>query len=166
LLQPDGKLIIAVPPVVDDLSRQSNIDNPYHLNIWTPHQWFYLLNLYFSEVQPYRHGIHDSDVKLDFSNTPADTQVTEKDFLFSPISIDEFYRQHTLTVIFVAQKPRSKNDLPDKEKLAKFVDDSFTRPFPGNSTHQKSPQQISKPRQNSFKGLLHRLVSKVRSHSK
>jgi 2-polyprenyl-3-methyl-5-hydroxy-6-metoxy-1,4-benzoquinol methylase/uncharacterized protein YbaR (Trm112 family) len=129
LLRADGQLIIAVPPVVDALSRQSNLDNPYHLNIWTPRQWFYILSLFFSEVQPYRHGFNKQGIELDFANTPEQTHVNESDFLFKPVQLDDFYRLHTLTVIFVAQKPKPEYDLPNPGSSLKFVDDSFTRPI-------------------------------------
>ncbi len=130
LLKPEGRLIIAVPPVVDELSRQANLGNPFHLNIWTPRQWSYILSLYFSDVQSYIHGFDKPGVQLDFDNSPEQTQITEKDFSFSPVTLDEFYSHHTLTVVFVAREPRFEKDVPDQESITKFVDDSFTRSSP------------------------------------
>jgi SAM-dependent methyltransferase len=129
LLKPDGVMIVAVPPVIDEASRNANLANPYHLNIWSPRQWYYVLNLYFAEIQPYRHGFEKPDVILDFSNTPDQTVVNEKDFIFEPIPPEQFFHIHTLTVMFVVRKPRPEHELPLNGNPASFVDDSFTRPF-------------------------------------
>jgi SAM-dependent methyltransferase len=122
LLKLDGHIIIAVPPVVDELSRQSNLGNPFHLNIWTPHQWYYVLSLYFDEVQPYIHEFNKPGIQLDF---------------------DEFYNRHTLTVIFVAKNPKNEKDLPGDDSILKFVDDSFTR-SPQNFKSQSKTEVSAK----------------------
>lgn len=143
LLKPDGAVIIAVPPVTNDLQRQANLDNPYHLNIWTPLQWFHVLNLFFSEVQPYLHGFEKAGYELDFGNTPEETVVNEADFLFEPISIEEFTQRKTLTVIFVARRPKPEGEIPAWDSRPGWVDDSFTRPFdplqPPALTGSRSP---------------------------
>ena len=129
LIKNNGTLIIAVPPVVDELSKQGNIINPYHLNIWTPRQWYAVLSHYFDDVQCYRHSFSHTTINLDFANTPENTIVTERDFYFEPISVDEFYKKHTLTVIFVAHKPKVESAISPKSSTLKFIDESFTRPF-------------------------------------
>lgn len=129
LLKNNGTLIIAVPPVVDELSKQGNIINPYHLNIWTPRQWYHILEHYFDEVQCYRHSFSHMKIELDFSNTPEKTAVTERDFLFEPVSLDDFYNRHTLTTIFVAKKPKVVYAIPPENSTLEFIDESFTRPL-------------------------------------
>lgn len=129
LLKEDGTLVVAVPPVTNKESRQGNLINPYHLNIWSPRQWYYVLNQYFEDIQCYRHSFDKPNIKLNFANTPEQTIVTEKDFLFEQIQIDQFFNMHTLTVIFVVKKPRPISELPDIKEQLKFVDDSFTRPL-------------------------------------
>ena len=128
LLRPDGILIIAVPPVIDEISRTDNINNAYHLNIWTPLQWYHVLNQYFEKIQPYIHYYNKPGTVLDFNNTPDQTSVNETDFTFIPVPLDELFHQPTLTVVFTAQNPRPENLIPPPTDHVTFIDDSFTRP--------------------------------------
>jgi O-antigen biosynthesis protein len=128
LLKPDGTVIIVVPPVTDENYRNANIENPYHLNIWSPEQWYHVLSQYFSEIQAYRHDGKRSDVMLDFGNKPEETVVDETDFIFEPISLEAYYEVHSLGVVFVAKNPRDQSELPALGAPLTFVDDSFTRP--------------------------------------
>ena len=129
LLTADGQVFIAVPPVVDEISRNANISNPYHLNIWTPAQWKFALSLYFDEIQCYTHTLQKPDVSLNFANTPEETTITESDFEFRPIPLDEYYKQPgaNLTIILLASKPRPKSVIPDYFQGIPMIDNSFTR---------------------------------------
>jgi SAM-dependent methyltransferase len=129
LLKPEGILIVAVPPIVNELLRQGNLDNPFHLNIWTPRQWFHVLKLFFSEVQPYLHHFYKPGLELNLANTPKQTRVKETDFIFDPISVEGFYRPTTLTAIFVAQKPTPESTSPSPTLPLNFIEGSFTRPL-------------------------------------
>lgn len=129
LASADGVLIIGVPPVVNEASRDANLANPYHLNIWSPRQWQHVLASYFKNVQPYRHSFERQDVKLDFNRTPEQTRINEQDFRFDEIPLERFYQEETLTVIFVARRPRPESELPRVNEPILFVDDSFTRPL-------------------------------------
>jgi SAM-dependent methyltransferase len=130
LLNPIGTVIIAVPPITRDIDWTENIANPYHLNIWTPRQWYSVLGQFFEDVQPYWHGFTNNQVRLDFLNTPEQTVISEYDFEFQPIKVDDFYRRPTLTAIFLARSPRPEKDLPLEGLELKFVDQSFSRPSP------------------------------------
>src|SRR5574341_608650 len=81
LIKSDGVLVIAVPPITNAELRAADLENPYHLNIWSPRQWHNVLNQYFSEVQLYRHVFNRPGVPLDFHNTPEQTVISQKDFI-------------------------------------------------------------------------------------
>jgi glycosyltransferase involved in cell wall biosynthesis len=127
VIKSEGALIVAVPPVTDEVLKQANVDNDYHLNIWSPRQWYYTIGQYFSEVHCYRHHFEKKGVKLNLDNLPKQSKVNEQDFLFTPVSCDDFYKMGTITVIFIARKPkaREQTSLPPTPL---FIDDSFTRP--------------------------------------
>ena len=130
LIKPEGVLIIVVPPITRDVDWEVNIANRYHLNIWTPRQWYHMLSLFFSNIQPYWHGFNKPGVPLDFLNTPEQAVINEMDFIFKPISLDEYYSNPSLGVIFVVSDPISESRLPPKNLQVEFVDNSFTRsPF-------------------------------------
>jgi SAM-dependent methyltransferase len=139
LLKSDGSMMIVVPPIAHEIDWSRNIDNVYHLNIWTPRQWYHVLNMYFDEVRPYWHGFDIPGVNLDFHNTPEETVIDEKDFTFKQVSLEEFYTHPTLSVIFIVRQPRDKGLLPDLEEPLTFVDKSFTRPF------QEKPEPETPP---------------------
>jgi 2-polyprenyl-3-methyl-5-hydroxy-6-metoxy-1,4-benzoquinol methylase len=125
LLFPRGVLVLAVPPVIDEVSRKNNLDNPFHLNIWSPRQWHQVLDMFFSDIQCYRHRAKPG-IQVDLFRDPAETMITEKDFDFERVSLDELY-EPTLTVVFVARAPFPKAEMAAKSKTLTFVDDSFTR---------------------------------------
>ena len=130
ILKSEGTLVIAVPPVVDDISLRNNLDNPYHLNIWSPDQWNFILGQYFDEVQPYFHDFNKPGIKLDFNNTVEQTIVNENDFLFKSVTIDQFLVRTPITVIFTARHPRPRKAIPGAGQNMEFIDSSFTRTPP------------------------------------
>lgn len=129
LLRGSGALIVAVPPILNEELRQANIDNPYHLNIWSPQQWQSVLRTYFESVRCFRHHFEAPGVELDFSDTPETTRVRETDFSFLPTTVEEMYRFGCITAIFVAERPRAETALPQPGAPLEFVDSSFSRPF-------------------------------------
>lgn len=134
LLTPGGVLLAAVPPVIDENSKQANLQNIFHLNIWSPRQWQHVLSMFFEEIEYYVHRFEKPGISLDFSNTPEQTIITESDFTFTATALDE-YDANCLTAVFVARKPKS--DLP--EVRLDFVDDSFTRPVHKPTAGQAAP---------------------------
>jgi len=127
VLDRNGALLIAVPPVVCDRDRQVNLENPYHLNIWTPRQWYGVLSRYFDAITPYWHGFHRPGATLDFGHTPEQCGVDENDFVFEPVAIEAFYRRPALTVILVGTMPRAAETLPDPTSPVVMVEGSFSR---------------------------------------
>lgn len=127
LLKPTGTMLIAVPPITDDRLQYLNIINPYHVNIWTPRQWAHVLGMFFNETMPVLHGVEKlgADFKPEHF-TPAST-LTEKNFVFTPGTVEDFYQAFTLTAIFVAQRPRLANQIPNTDAPLSFIDESFTR---------------------------------------
>jgi O-antigen biosynthesis protein len=125
LLKYDGILIIAIPPVVNEGSKNSNLSNPFHLNIWSPRQWVNVIDKYFINIKCYNHTFDGKE--LNFCNTPEQTIITEKNFKFEQIPIDQYYTDHSLTIILVAEKHRPVNELPDKNETIQMIENSFTR---------------------------------------
>lgn len=100
VLRPDGVLIVAVLPIIHEPSRRDNINNPWHLNIWTPAQWQHVLGYYFGEIQGHRHQIDGPEpLNLLF----GDGGLTPEQFLFPPFSAAEMTQHGTITAIFVAK---------------------------------------------------------------
>lgn len=133
LLQRDGVLIVAVPPITSDMLRGLNIDNPYHLNIWTPRQWYHVLADYFATIDIYGHGYGRMGTTPDWSQPPEQTGLTEASFVFERLALDDLHytpgatSEPTITAIFVAHTPRNASELPDLASVPTFVDQSFTR---------------------------------------
>lgn len=127
LLQPQGAMIVAVPPIVDANLRAQDLLDPYHLNIWSPRQWDSVLRRYFAEVQAYQHWYEKPGVQLHLFNTPAETVLNERDFFLKPVALAHLYSLPTLSAVFVARKPVAAPRLPQPGQPVRFVDDSFTR---------------------------------------
>jgi 2-polyprenyl-3-methyl-5-hydroxy-6-metoxy-1,4-benzoquinol methylase len=126
LLHPSkGILVLAVPPVVDEVSRQANLIYPYHLNICTPRQWKSVLEIYFDQVRCYSHVFDKPGIELDFGNTPEQTKVRESDFKFAPVELNDLYSKPTITAIMVASSPKAV--APARLQGIPMVDESFTR---------------------------------------
>jgi hypothetical protein len=95
-----GRLIVAVPPIVDAASLAANEAIPYHRSNYMVAQWIELLSNRFREVQPFRHFWRDG-VEPDFSD-PFPSRLVPEDFQFEPISPQELLTRPTLTALFVA----------------------------------------------------------------
>lgn len=123
LLKPGGTLVAAVPPIFDETSKKANVDNLYHLNIWSPRQWHHVLSMFYEEVECYQHRFDQPGKTLDFWNQPEQTTIREQDFSFPAVPLEGLY-EPTLTAVFIARKPKAA--LPSLK--LDFVDDSYTRP--------------------------------------
>lgn len=108
LLKPDGTMVLAVPPITSEAARKQDAENPYHLNNWSPKQWHNAFEKFFEDIQPYRHWFDKNDEKeiLNFGNTPLQTTIDERDFLFEAVSLEELYSIPTYTAVFVIRKPK------------------------------------------------------------
>jgi len=129
LLTPNGLFIIAVPPVVDHVSRDANISNPYHHNIWSPTQWKYALSFYFDVIKCYAHGLKSSGAQLDLMNLPENSIIREDDFELKQVEIEYYYDNpnESLTIIYLASKLKPNPSLSKGIDDIPMVDDSFTR---------------------------------------
>jgi SAM-dependent methyltransferase len=128
VLDENGYLLIAVPPVIHDGSRAENLANPYHINVWSPRQWHSTLKSYFIDVQCFRHVPTLPGAQLNFANQPHESKVTERDFAFLPVTLDEWLEAPTLTSVLLARRPRDLDSLPNGLQPIVFVDDSVTKP--------------------------------------
>jgi 2-polyprenyl-3-methyl-5-hydroxy-6-metoxy-1,4-benzoquinol methylase len=126
LLDPEGTLLLAVPPITDDRLLYLNLVNPHHLNLWSPRQWAASLGAFFAQVTPYLHGVgrigQDED---EYRATGA--ELTADDFAIEAGTVDEMYQKFTLTAIWLARGPREVEQVPAEGTPVTFVDDSFTR---------------------------------------
>ena len=140
ILKPDGVMVVAVPPIVREVDWIENIANLYHLNIWTPRQWFQVFNQYFACIECYWHGLRPG-LPLNFQNTPEQTTINETDFVFKPVSVNTYYHEPSLGVIFVIRKPRAEKKLPPSGQQITVIEKSFTRPLPGQAPILKALEQ-------------------------
>lgn len=128
LLRPSGALLLAVPPITDDRLLYLNIINRYHVNLWSPRQWFHALGLFLQDVECYLHGVESIGRDFKPKHLTQTADLTEADFLFEQCDVADMYRMFTLTAIFLARRPRPESQVPVAGTPLGFVDDSFTRP--------------------------------------
>jgi 2-polyprenyl-3-methyl-5-hydroxy-6-metoxy-1,4-benzoquinol methylase len=126
LLKADGVAVFVMPPITSPELRAADLQNPYHLNSWSPRQWQHVISQYFADVRPYTHNCSSVGYPLDFANTPQQARIDERDFVFEPVKIDGL--AYSLSALFVARHPRAEGDLPVPGAPIAFVDDSFSRP--------------------------------------
>lgn len=132
LLKPDGALVVAVPPITSSHGRTLNIQNPYHLNIWSPRQWHHALSRYFATIKSYGHGFEALGQVLDFGRTPEQTGIDERNFVIEPVPVEQLADGPapsaipTITAIFVARAPHAEAEIPAEGSSLTFVDDSFS----------------------------------------
>jgi 2-polyprenyl-3-methyl-5-hydroxy-6-metoxy-1,4-benzoquinol methylase len=127
LLKPEGRILIAVPPITTADARKADLANKYHLNSWSPRQWHFVLGQYFKEISCYTHYFDKPGVSLNFANHPKEVVITEADFTFTPVSLEAMYKKPTFSAIFVASYPKPQTSIPRPGRPTKFIDDSFTR---------------------------------------
>jgi SAM-dependent methyltransferase len=127
LLKPEGRILIAVPPINTPDARRADLANKYHLNSWSPRQWHFVLGQYFKEIECYTHFFDKPGVSLDFNNHPKEVVIAEENFTFTAVPLEEMYKTPTYSAIFVAAAPRSEMEIPRAGLPPEFIDDSFTR---------------------------------------
>jgi len=96
-----GRLIIAVPPIVDDESFQANEAIPYHRSNHMVSRWIELLGARFAEVEAYRH-FWRAGIQPDFTD-PFRSRLVPEDFFFEKVSAPELMTIPTLTALFTAR---------------------------------------------------------------
>lgn len=130
LMKPGGSLLVVVPPIIGPIPRAIDLANPYHVNSWSPHQWHFVLRQYWAKIECYRHSFERSEVKLDFGNHPRDVVISEADFGFHLLELEQLYRVPTLSVVFLARQPRPARELPRRGAPLVMIDNSVSRPGP------------------------------------
>jgi 2-polyprenyl-3-methyl-5-hydroxy-6-metoxy-1,4-benzoquinol methylase len=125
LLNPQGMMIVAVPPITDDFLFAVNIANPYHLNIWSPTQWAAVFRRYFGQAKYFTHNRIKPQQVTSNTNEPWDPSKTE--YVFDAIPFDQMLTTHSLSSTFILSQPVAADQLPDSNEPIVFVDDSFTR---------------------------------------
>jgi len=128
ILRKDGTLLVVVPPVITEEDKKHNIENPFHLNIWSPQQWKHVISHYFLDVEPLRQDFTRAGVPLDFLNTPEQSVITEEDFRFSSTSLEDFIERPSLSIVFRGRHPKSVRELPEPDAAISPIDESFTKP--------------------------------------
>lgn len=127
VLSHNGEMLIAVPPVIHEYSRLENLANPYHINVWSPAQWYSALQHFFADVQCYQHISTRPDIALDFMNRPQETVITEADFAFLPVTLDQWLANPTMTLVILARMPREQTMLPRADEKLPLIDNSVTK---------------------------------------
>lgn len=130
LMKSDGILLVVVPPIIGPKPRAIDQANPYHLNSWSPHQWHFALRHFWTSIDCYRHSFERSDVTLDFGNSPEDVVISEADFAFQPVELEQIYRLPTFSAVFLARQPRPARELPRRGAPVAIIDNSVSRPGP------------------------------------
>lgn len=97
-MQPNGRWIVAVPPIRGDRELELNRANPYHLCNRTIEEWVQSFERAGWEAKLYRHW-HPEIERLDFAS-PLRSRWSPDDFLFEPVSLEEMYRLPTLSAVF------------------------------------------------------------------
>lgn len=95
-----GRLIMAVPPIVDEASLRANEAIPYHRSNYMVAAWTDLLSRKFARVSAFRHFWRDG-VEPDFID-PFPSRLRVDDFRFEETTHEEFRTRPTLTALFVA----------------------------------------------------------------
>ena len=95
-----GRVIIAVPPIVDQASLRANEAIPYHRSNHMVGGWIELLGERFARVEAYRHFPREG-VAPDFGD-PFPSRLKPEDFLFEKVDAQDLLTRPTLTALFVA----------------------------------------------------------------
>ncbi len=143
VLKSDGTMVVAVPPLINDKTRQADLDNKFHLNNWSPEQWMHTMEKYFKDVTLYCHKFTRGDeIKLDFINFPDQCKITEHDFEFIEVTPAKMRETGTLTAMFVARNPRNQDEIPSTGSPTEFIDESSSRPPPEGSAPTEAPEAL------------------------
>jgi 2-polyprenyl-3-methyl-5-hydroxy-6-metoxy-1,4-benzoquinol methylase len=126
ILNSSGKLILAVPEIQDGMVKViANLNNPFHVNIWTMKQWQHVLEQYFEEVIPYHHSVLSGST-FNSINKPEESNLTLADFEVVEAT-NPNQRGLLLTAVFLASHPKRKLKNVDR----RMIDQSFSVNPPG-----------------------------------
>lgn len=95
-----GRVVIAVPPIVDEASLRANQAIPYHRSNYMVGRWIELLAQRFANARAFRH-LPREGIAPDFSD-PFPSRLRPEDFLFEEVAPAELLVKPTLTALFVA----------------------------------------------------------------
>lgn len=117
VMKPGGLAIIAVPPIVSELSMEADMRNPFHVHHFPPIAWQRKLERFFESVECRRHiglGAYATEEshREQMTKWPADVTIRETDFEFPPIDAAEIIADHCLTAVFLCREPRA-SPLPE-----------------------------------------------------
>jgi 2-polyprenyl-3-methyl-5-hydroxy-6-metoxy-1,4-benzoquinol methylase len=127
VLKKTGILIVAVPAPRNQVGVDEELSNPYHLNIWSPQRWFLTQKRYMGSVRCFKHIFTRTDISFLPRNTPDQTIITEKDFVFQEIPLEQLQKVPTLSSVFVTSEPLPKGLLPKLGESLSLTDYSVTR---------------------------------------
>ena len=100
LLRPDGKMIIVLPPIIDDASLRVNRAIPFHRSNFSIRQWVDLFGECRWDVATYAHRVRRGCRKLDFGS-PFASELKPSDFEFEPTTVDDLYGNPPLSGVYV-----------------------------------------------------------------
>ncbi|HEV7763403.1 MAG TPA: class I SAM-dependent methyltransferase [Thermoanaerobaculia bacterium] len=103
-LSPDGKFLLAVPPITDPPGMEANLRNPYHVSNYYVHEWLERLSARFDRVSLLAH-LPPPGAQLDFGN-PFPSAIEPASFAFVERSLASFAGADVLTAVFVCQGAR------------------------------------------------------------
>jgi SAM-dependent methyltransferase len=103
LLAPGGTFLLAVPPIVDEWSRQEHERIPYHRSNFSIGEWRERLHRRFSKLCAFRH-LEPENQRPDFSD-PFPSRLGPEDFRFVEVAAERLGDEPTMTAIFVAEDP-------------------------------------------------------------
>jgi SAM-dependent methyltransferase len=135
LLKAGGLLLVAVPAACSQQAVAEELGNPYHLNIWSPRQWFTVLSSYFTDIRCYTHILDKQDGRLHVGNEPLQTSINETDFTITEEGLNALYEGRTHTAIFTSRNKLEKGLLPPSGQKIKMIDHSVTRPARSSWLH-------------------------------
>lgn len=104
-LSPRGRLLVAVPPIIDDHGLAVHEAIPYHRSNLLIEDWRELLGRHFRDLEAVRH-LPPEGARLDFSD-PFPSRVHAEDFRFFPCSLTELSASETLTAVFLCGRVRT-----------------------------------------------------------
>ncbi len=96
----DGRLILALPPIVSDADREAHEGIHYHRSNFSVDGWLELFDREGWSVEVLAHRYSGSGHKLDFSS-PFRSSAEVSEFSFTPSTRDEIYSTPPITALYV-----------------------------------------------------------------
>ena len=105
-LEPEGRWIVAVPPIRNEFEMDLNRANPFHVCNRTIEEWTDTFRAEGWHVCHWRHT-HEHLESLDFSS-PLRSRWKPSDFVFEAATLERMYQQPTLSAVFELRVPKAK----------------------------------------------------------